>query len=335
MKKVGSLNFKSVKTEKGKMLAGELYNPGDKELIAERHQARIKFRIINQISNDDIKLTNNLFRELFGKTGKGLYIEPPFYCEYGYNISVGNQVFMNYNCCILDNMEVNIGDRVMFAPNVQLYTATHPLDAKTRASWLEFAKPITIGNDVWIGGGAIVCPGITIGNGAVIAAGAVVTKDVPDNVLVGGNPAKIIKEIDNIKVSKFSDLTGHLSAKRPDDIVNLKVSRDGDIKTIPVTLAKNDTFNMPLVGRIKNANASELKKSNVTYGVKITELNAKYADYWKKNGILKGCIITSINDMKVKNIDDAQKALKNKSNNEALRLELINSNGDLERFNFR
>lgn len=186
-----------MKSEKEKMLTGELYNPGDKKLSAERHAARLKFRKINQISNNDIKLTNNLFRELFGKTGKGLYIEPPFYCEYGYNIKLGNQVFMNYNCCILDNTEVIIGDRVMFAPNVQIYTATHPLDAKTRATWLEFAKPITIGNDVWIGGGAIICPGVTIGNGAVIGAGSVVTKDVPDNVVVGGNPAKIIKEIEN------------------------------------------------------------------------------------------------------------------------------------------
>ncbi|MCL4140400.1 UNVERIFIED_CONTAM: hypothetical protein GTU68_038016 [Idotea baltica] len=104
---------------------------------------------------------------------------------------------MNYNCCILDVAEVTIGNRVMFGPNVQIYTATHPLDAKTRASWLEFAKPITIGDDVWIGGGAIICPGVTIGNGAVIAAGAVVTKNVKANIVVGGNPAKIIKEIDN------------------------------------------------------------------------------------------------------------------------------------------
>ncbi|MBJ2174516.1 sugar O-acetyltransferase [Aureibaculum sp. A20] len=186
-----------MKSEKEKMLMGELYNPGDKELSAERHEARLIFRKINTISNNDTKLTNNLFRDLFGKTGKGLFIEPPFYCDYGYNIKLGNQVFMNYNCCILDVAEVTIGNRVMFGPNVQIYTATHPLDAKTRASWLEFAKPITIGDDVWIGGGAIVCPGVTIGNGAVIAAGAVVTKDVKANVVVGGNPAKIIKEIDN------------------------------------------------------------------------------------------------------------------------------------------
>ena len=145
----------------------------------------------------------------------------------------------------------------------------------------------------------------------------------------------IIKEIDDIKVSKFSDLTGHLSAKRPDDIVNLKVARDGAIKTIPVTLAKNDTFTLPLVGRIQNAKTSDLKKFDASYGVKITELNSKYADYWEKNGINTGCIITSINDVKVKNVDDVQKAMRNQSNSEALRLEIINSNGDLERYNFR
>ncbi len=151
----------------------------------------------------------------------------------------------------------------------------------------------------------------------------------------GVQKGDIIKEIDNIKVSKFSDLTGHLSAKRPNDIVSLKVSRDGDIKTIPVTLAKNETFTIPLVGRIKNAKSSDLKKYKASYGVKITELNSKYADYWKKNGIQEGCIITSINDVKIKNVDDAQKALKNKSSSEALRLELINAKGETERYNFR
>lgn len=151
----------------------------------------------------------------------------------------------------------------------------------------------------------------------------------------GVQKGDIIKEIDNIKVSKFSDLSGYLSAKGPDDIVSLKVSRDGNIKTIPVTLAKNNTFTMPLVGSIKNARSSDLKKFKAHHGVKITELDSQYIDYWKKNGIQEGCIITSINDLKIKNILDVQKALKNQSNSEAMRLELINSNGDLERYNFR
>jgi len=185
-----------MKNEKEKMLLGELYNPNDSELITERHNARLIFRKINNLSENEQKERKKLFNELLGKIGKGFYIEPPFYCDYGYNIKLGNQVFMNFNCCILDVREVNIGNRVMIGPNVQIYTATHPIEAKARATWLEFAKPITIGNDVWIGGAAIICPGVTIGNGAVIGAGSVITKNIPDHVFAAGNPAKIIKNID-------------------------------------------------------------------------------------------------------------------------------------------
>jgi len=186
-------------TEKEKMLSGMLYNPNDPELLSERHRARLLFQKINNTSEDHIKERNSLIYELIGERGKGLYIEPPFYCDYGTNIKFGNRVFINFNCCILDVMKVDIGDDVLIGPNVQIYAATHPLDAKTRASWLEFAKPVRIGNNVWIGGGAIICPGVTIGNRAVIGAGAVVTKDVPDDVVIGGNPAKIIKKIEALE----------------------------------------------------------------------------------------------------------------------------------------
>ena len=145
----------------------------------------------------------------------------------------------------------------------------------------------------------------------------------------------IIKGIDNIKISKFSDLTGHLNSKRPNDIVNLSVLRDGKTKTIPVTLAKNETFTLPLVGRIKNAKTSDLKKYKAPYGVKITDLNSQYADYWQRNGIEAGCIITSVNDIKVKSVEDVQNALKNKTHTESLRIELINSKGEKERYNFK
>ncbi|MEZ4875488.1 MAG: sugar O-acetyltransferase [Flavobacteriaceae bacterium] len=185
-------------TEKQKMLAGEMYNPLDKVLMAERERAKLLFQQINALDETHKEKRNKLLYELLGHAGKNLWIEPPFYCDYGYNITVGYNVFMNYNCCILDVMPVTLGNRVMLAPNVQIYTVTHPLNAKERNSGKEFAKPITIGDDVWIGGGAIICPGVTIGNRAVIAAGAVVTKDVPEDVLVGGNPAKIIKSIANI-----------------------------------------------------------------------------------------------------------------------------------------
>ena len=151
----------------------------------------------------------------------------------------------------------------------------------------------------------------------------------------GVRKGDIIKEIDHIKISKFSDLTGHLNTKRPSDVVNLSVLRDGETSTIPVTLAKNETFTMPLVGRIKNAKPTDLKKYKARYGVKITDLNSKYADYWKRNGIQKGCIITSVNDIKVTSIDDVQNALKNQENSGALRIELINSKGEKERYNFK
>ena len=182
-------------TEKQKMLSGNLYNATDSTLTAERHHARLLFQKINAMSDEEKEERNKLLYELMGSAGEGMWIEPPFQCDYGYNIHLGEKVFMNFNCCILDVMEVRMGNNVLLGPAVQIYTATHPIDAKERASGLEFAKPVTIGNDVWIGGGAIICPGVTIGDRVVVGAGAVVTKDVPDDAFVGGNPAKIIKKI--------------------------------------------------------------------------------------------------------------------------------------------
>ncbi len=179
------------------MLAGQLYDAADLELTADRHRARLLFQQINSMGDEHKAGRNKILYELFGEAGEGLWIEPPFYCDYGYNIKVGEKVFMNFNCCILDVCEVTMGSNVLLGPNVQIYTASHPMDAKTRAEWLESGKPVTIGNDVWIGGNAIINPGVTIGNGVVIGSGSVVTKDVPDNVFVAGNPAKFIKEIDN------------------------------------------------------------------------------------------------------------------------------------------
>lgn len=184
-------------TEKEKMLSGKMYNPADPTLVEEREKAKLLFQDINSLdeTHKDVRILK--LYQLFGTAGKNLWVDPPFFCDYGYNIEVGDSVFINYNCCILDVMPVKIGHHVMMAPNVQIYTATHPLEAKARNSGKEYAKPICIGNDVWIGGGAIICPGVTIGNGVVIGAGSVVTKDIPDDVVVGGNPAKILKAIDN------------------------------------------------------------------------------------------------------------------------------------------
>ena len=186
-----------MKTEKEKMLAGELYRPSDQQLIKERHRAKVLFQEFNISKEDQIEERAQLLQKLFLSTSKKLHIEPPFYCDYGYNIRFGKNVFMNYNCCILDVCAVNIGDNAMFGPNVQIYTATHPLEHELRNSGVEYAKPITIGDNVWIGGNAVICPGVTIGNNVVIGAGSVVTKSFPDDVCIAGNPAKIVKMINN------------------------------------------------------------------------------------------------------------------------------------------
>jgi maltose O-acetyltransferase len=184
-------------TEKDKMLMGQLYDPSDPILTAERHKARIICQQFNSMNEEAKEERNKLLFGLFGEAEIDFCIVPPFYCDYGYNIKFGRDVFMNFNCCILDVMEVKIGNNVLIGPNVQIYTATHPLEIEARNLMLEFAKPVTIGNDVWIGGGAIICPGATIGNGVVIAAGSVVTKNVVDNVLIAGNPAREIRKINN------------------------------------------------------------------------------------------------------------------------------------------
>lgn len=184
-------------TEKQKMLAGELYLASDPELVSERLYARQLIKSFNETSPDATMLRENILKKLVGKVGKNFWIEPPFFCDYGYNISVGDDVFFNFNCVVLDVTPVTLGSRVLVGPNVQFYAATHPMDAKTRGALLESGKPITIGDDVWIGGGAIICPGVTIGSRSVIGAGSVVTKDIPEDVFAAGNPCKIIRSLKN------------------------------------------------------------------------------------------------------------------------------------------
>ncbi len=184
-------------TEKEKMLSGQLYLASDEVLSDERLFARKLLKQLNESDPEDVRLRNQIFKELLGDIGKEFWIEPPFYCDYGYNIKAGRQVYFNFDCVILDVSQVAIGDRCLFGPKVQIYTATHPINWKVRGSLLEYGSPITIGSDVWVGGGAILCPGISIGDRSIIAAGAVVTKNVPADVLVGGNPAKIIKQLEN------------------------------------------------------------------------------------------------------------------------------------------
>lgn len=186
---------KSMKTELQKMLSGELYNASDAQLVEMRIKARTLTTQYNAIPVENADERKALLQQLLGKIGENIDIQTPFYCDYGCHIYAGENLFMNFNCIILDCAEVRIGDNVMMGPNVQLYTATHPLQATERIKGPELAFPITIGNNVWLGGGAIVCPGVTIGDNTTIGSGSVVTKDIPANVFAAGNPCKVIKEL--------------------------------------------------------------------------------------------------------------------------------------------
>ncbi|MDY1036741.1 maltose O-acetyltransferase [Enterobacteriaceae bacterium RIT714] len=180
--------------EKQKMIAGELYRPSDETLRADRLRARHLVHRYNHTEPDAKAERRTILTELLGHAGDA-YIEPSFRCDYGYNIFLGKGFYANFDCVVLDVCPVHIGDNCMLAPGVHIYTATHPLDATERNSGAELGKPVTIGHNVWIGGRAVINPGVTIGDNVVVASGAVVTKDVPANVVVGGNPAKIIKTL--------------------------------------------------------------------------------------------------------------------------------------------
>lgn len=184
------------KSEKQKMLAGEYYCSNSVELLKERTFAKLLTYKYNSLSPNDRNEKLDILTQLLAKIGSGVEIEPNFRCDYGYNISIGDHVFINYDCVMLDTCQIVIGNNVLIAPGVHIYTAGHPLDVDTRVQDIEFGKPISIGNNVWIGGRAVINPGVTIGNNAVIASGAVVTADVPANAVVAGVPAKVIKMID-------------------------------------------------------------------------------------------------------------------------------------------
>lgn len=184
-----------MKTEKEKMLAGELYDALDKQLSDERLRTRLLIQQLNATPEDDPAERTRILQELIPQAGAGLWLQPPFYCDYGSNIITGEKVFFNFNCVVLDVTYVTIGSRTLFGPNVQVYTATHPTDWQVRASGLEFAKPIVIGEDVWVGGSAVICPGVTIGDRTIIGAGSVVTRDIPADVFAAGNPCRVIRHL--------------------------------------------------------------------------------------------------------------------------------------------
>ncbi|BFU60692.1 galactoside O-acetyltransferase [Rodentibacter sp. JRC1] len=197
-------------TEYEKMMAGLAHLPAKKELKDLRRRAReILFEFNRTSPNDDIK-QNILLRKLFGQADETTSVNEPFHCDYGVNIKVGKNFFANYHCVMLDNGGITIGDNVMFAPNVSLYTVGHPLDTDLRNEGWEQAKPITIGNNVWIGGNVVILPGVTIGDNVVVGAGSVVTKDLPSNVLALGNPCRVVREITE------QDRTHYIRTYQPD-----------------------------------------------------------------------------------------------------------------------
>jgi maltose O-acetyltransferase len=181
-------------SERQKMLAGELYDPMDPELVAGRERARDLCQALNATREAETDERRRLVQELFGAGGDSVWMQPPFYCDYGSNIELGDRVFFNFNCVVLDVCSVRIGDYSLFGPAVQIYTPMHPFNAELRRRQ-EYGKPVEIGSDVWVGGGAIILPGVKIGSRAVIGAGSVVTRDVPEAVFAAGNPCRVIREI--------------------------------------------------------------------------------------------------------------------------------------------
>jgi maltose O-acetyltransferase len=184
-----------MRSEKEKMLAGERYDPLDPQLSAERRRARLLCKALNDTRDDQLEERTRLIRALIPASGRDIWIEPPFYCDYGSHIMLGDKVFFNFNCVVLDVAPVRIGSGVLLGPAVQIYAATHPLSAAERRAGLEYGRAVEIGEEVWIGGGAIICPGVRIGARAVIGAGSVVTRDVPEGVFAAGNPCRMVREI--------------------------------------------------------------------------------------------------------------------------------------------
>jgi len=181
------------RSEREKMLAGEPYDPFDTELVAARERARDLCLALNGTRESQREERRGILKDLLGAGGDTVWMQPPFYCDYGANIHLGTRVFFNFNCVVLDVCEVRIGDYTLFGPGVQILTPLHPLDHELRRKQ-EFGKPIEIGSDVWVGGGALILAGVRIGSRAVIGAGSVVTRDIPEGAFGAGNPCRVIRK---------------------------------------------------------------------------------------------------------------------------------------------
>lgn len=183
-----------MRTEREKMLAGELYDPFAPELVAARERARSLCQALNATKESEQGERRRILEDLFGAGGDTVWMQPPFYCDYGSNIHLGTRIFFNFNCIVLDVCDVRIGDYTLFGPGVQILTPLHPLDADLRRAQ-EYGKPIEIGADVWVGGGALILAGVHIGSRTIIGAGSVVTRDIPEGVLAAGNPCRVIRKL--------------------------------------------------------------------------------------------------------------------------------------------
>lgn len=184
-----------MKTEREKMLAGELYDPLDAELARLRVRARDLCQDLNATRERDVEQRRRILLDLVASGGDTVWMQPPFFCDYGANLELGEKVFFNFNCVVLDVCKVTIGSFTMFGPGVHIYAATHPMNAELRRK-VELGKPVTIGSDVWVGGGTLIMPGVTIGSRVVIGAGSVVTKDIPDDTVAAGNPCRVLRKND-------------------------------------------------------------------------------------------------------------------------------------------
>jgi maltose O-acetyltransferase len=187
----------TVTSEKEKMLVGDLYDASDPELVSERTDARALTREYNATAPHETDRRARLLDDLFGSVGEAVTVEPPVRCDYGYNVHVGDGFYANVGCVLLDIRRIDVGRDCLVGPGVHVYTATHPLDAAARSEGLEYGEPVSVGDDVWIGGRAVLNPGVTVGDRSIVASGAVVTSDVPDDVVVGGNPARVLSELDD------------------------------------------------------------------------------------------------------------------------------------------
>lgn len=183
-------------TEREKMVSGQLYRPlGDRELVEALAMAQVKMRRLNAIPNEDVVTRFDQLTDMLGHIGENTMLRSPFHCDYGWNIHIGANGFANYDCVFLDCASIVIGDDAQIGPGVHIYTAHHPLVPEIRRSGLEAATPVKIGNNVWLGGGTIVCPGVTIGDNCVIGAGSVVTRSIPPGVIAVGNPCRVVRPV--------------------------------------------------------------------------------------------------------------------------------------------